>query len=286
MCREDQDGRLARFCAALLLMLVAGSAPFQAQESDPDDIDYINYAFASQLGSGVYKVGDQTVQIYRIPISYSIRSAEDRPWGLKLRFPVTLGFYDFKARDIVGNGFPDDVSTLSIAGGVEFDFPITRHWNLRPIGEFGAAKDFSGGQQSYVYSAGLKSRAVFPWKKYEFIVGNKLVWAGQSAPSVILADDFAKLDSGFEVRHPLPLRIKGHVVDVGGFFENFIYFDTLQFLVAGEDPAQITLQYEVGVTFGTKGPWKLWLIRIPRIGVSYRFGDGLTAVRLVLGGPF
>lgn len=272
--------------ALVVVLFVAGSAPTRAQQAEPEEIDYVNYAFATQLGSGVYKVGDQTVQIYRIPISHPLRRAGERPWGLKLRFPVTLGFYDFKVRDIIDDGLPEDVNTLTVAAGVEFDFPITRHWNLRPIGEFGVAKDFSGGQQSYVYSAGLKSRAVFPWRKYDFILGNKLVWAGQSAPSVILADDFAKLDNGFEVRHPLPLRISGHVVDVGIFFENFIYFDTLQFLVPGEDPAEITYQYEIGFTFGTKGPWKLWLIRVPRIGLSYRFGDELTAVRLVLGGPF
>ena len=44
-------------------------------------------------------------------------------------------------------------------------------------------------------------------------------------------------------------------------------------------------QYEVGVTLGfrVQAP-KIWFIRVPRLGVGYRFGDGLEGLSIRIGG--
>jgi hypothetical protein len=39
-------------------------------------------------------------------------------------------------------------------------------------------------------------------------------------------------------------------------------------------------------SFGAAEPATLWIFKIPRIGVSYGFGDGLTGVRANFGFPF
>jgi len=36
----------------------------------------------------------------------------------------------------------------------------------------------------------------------------------------------------------------------------------------------------------TSTPMRLWWIPIPRIGVGYRFGNGLSAIRVVFGSPY
>jgi hypothetical protein len=51
------------------------------------------------------------------------------------------------------------------------------------------------------------------------------------------------------------------------------------------DQSNNLVQYEVGITFGSRGPLKLWKIPLPRVGVGYVFGEGLAAVRIVFGTP-
>jgi hypothetical protein len=51
------------------------------------------------------------------------------------------------------------------------------------------------------------------------------------------------------------------------------------------DGANTLVQYEAGVTFGSRGPMKLWKIPLPRLGVGYVFGHDLAALRVVFGAP-
>ena len=54
------------------LVLATGSSFAAEQRSAEQSSDVVNYAFASQLGSGIYSVNGRTVQIYRIPISKKV----------------------------------------------------------------------------------------------------------------------------------------------------------------------------------------------------------------------
>jgi hypothetical protein len=48
-------------------------------------------------------------------------------------------------------------------------------------------------------------------------------------------------------------------------------------------PAEVL--YEIGATIGFRflAP-KIWFIAVPRLSVGYRFGDGLTGLRIRIGG--
>jgi hypothetical protein len=48
----------------------------------------------------------------------------------------------------------------------------------------------------------------------------------------------------------------------------------------------VSNQFEFGINIGSATPARLWFFNNPRIGVSYRFGDGLTGVRAQFGFPF
>ena len=79
-----------------------------AQEASPGAGEsQANYAFSSQLGSGIYKSSGGTVQVYRVGGSFTLRSLVNDGWGLQLRIPVTFGFYNFKLSDVLESGLPD-----------------------------------------------------------------------------------------------------------------------------------------------------------------------------------
>jgi hypothetical protein len=54
----------------------------------------------------------------------------------------------------------------------------------------------------------------------------------------------------------------------------------------GREPLEVSNQFEFGVTFGSAVPSKLWIFENPRLGVAYRFGDGLSGIRASFGFPF
>ena len=55
-----------------------------------------------------------------------------------------------------------------------------------------------------------------------------------------------------------------------------------------EDRDPLTIKYtnEIGFTFGTTPKIKLWIVKLPRIGVGYRWGSNARGVRLNFGFPF
>jgi hypothetical protein len=72
---------------------------------------------------------------------------------------------------------------------------------------------------------------------------------------------------------------------VGAYFEPGFFPNGLNFTGAEGSRESTTAQYEIGFTVGFReqAP-KIWVIRVPRLGVGYRFGDGLTGLRIRIGG--
>jgi hypothetical protein len=143
--------------AALTLVVAATVA-------DAADDKPLSFAFASQAGSGIYDIEGRVVQIYRIPISFGVKAlgAEERDWGISVSSPLTFGFYDFKPEDVFTGEFPTHVGTASLLPGVAFPVRAKTNWILTPHVDFGAAKEFSGGDLAWVYDLGLRSDVSFP----------------------------------------------------------------------------------------------------------------------------
>jgi hypothetical protein len=261
--------------------------PLSGEPTKPRNAaDLINWAFAHRLGSGIYATSSgESVQIYRIPLSARLRRADEHPFGIKLKFPVTFGFYSFSPLDFIESGFPDRVNTLTFVPGVEFEVPVRENWALFPFADVGVGKDFDGGEVVGISTVGVESRALWRSGRFDFTLSNELAWSAQFGKGEGLEDDFAELDTGVELKHPLGLSIGAQELDYALFASVFLYFDTLRFLRLSGDPLDVRAQYEAGVTFGTRVPKKIWGVKLPRIGLSYRHGESVSVIRLVLGNP-
>ena len=97
-------------------------------------------------------------------------------------------------------------------------------------------------------------------------------------------DDFGTVAAKLDARHPLWFEIGGYRPDLGVYIETGYFFDDLSFTSVGGELQRIDEQYEVGVSFGFRSRPKLLFFRFPRIGVGYRFGDGLAGFRIRIGG--
>ena len=242
-----------------------------------------NYAFATQIGSGIYTISGRTLQIYSLPLSASFRQTEDTRPGWRFTFPMTFGFVDFKSEDVLDNNLPETVSTISLVPGVEFLVPVCEHWLLKPFAEAGYVWDRSGNADAAIYSAGLLSRADFKAGGFDLVLGNGLTYALVDPASTPGRDSMVVLETAFGARHLFGSPSRGNA-DYQPYLVSRVYFGGVDAPLHGEDSGTLA-EYEVGMTFGTRVPVKVLKVPLPRVGVGYVFGHDLSVIRVVFGIP-
>jgi hypothetical protein len=222
-------------------------------------LEDLNYGFATYLGSGIYKAGDQSVQVYQIPLSYQFFEPDEKKnWGLKLTLPITLGFYDFVLEDILED-FPDELSTLSIVPGVVFQYQVTDR---------------------------LRSEYAYVTENVTYTLDNRLLYAKQKGVDRSAVSDFGAFETSLDFRFKSFPFFKTYLADISVYIANFRYFDDLEFLFPPARPVRVLVQNEIGITVGVQIKNKTKYIDIPRVGLAVRKGDGLNAIRIVFGTPF
>ncbi len=264
-------------------------APTRARAQDTPDLelgDEVNYPWTfstTEGGFGSGSAGDQSSQVLIIPVSIWLRRLTDgRKLGLRFRLTGVIGFQeferleDFKVESIrLGGVFP----------GIEFLIPLSDRSMLRPFADIGVGLTNSEIEELLLTTFGLRTEFVFPWKRWELGLEPR-VQAGVSwANTELLDDEYVMLTARMDARYPLGFQIGGETPDVGAYFEPGYFANALEFTGVGGTRESIEKQYEIGVTVGFReqAP-KIWFIRVPRFGVGYRFGDGLTGLRIRIGG--
>lgn len=274
--------------AISLVVALAYAEPSVAERSlRESEAELVHFAFATQLGSGVYSIGGRTVQIYRLPFAWTIAEAEAGRPGIRLRLPATLGIYDFEARDVIESGLPDRLDTVSGAAGLELDFPLAGDWHLVPYAEAGRAWERSSDADATLYSASLHARREWSAGEKDFRLNTGFVYAAVNFDGAQGTSDLAKFEAGLEFRRLAGFELAGGRADIGLYLLAEWYVDRPgEPVVSSAGPESIPMQFEAGFTLGARPRMKIWKLPLPRVGLAYRFGDGISAYRLVLGAPF
>jgi hypothetical protein len=269
----------------LLVLIAAAHAPVARAQSllSRDEQNVANFAFATQLGSGVYSVSGRTLQIYRLPFSRTLKSADDSGFGIELTLPVTLGFYDFELQDVGDGDIPTDVDALSFVPGLTLVFELGPRWTLEPYAEAGIARARDVDADSSVYAGGLRSLYAFDGQGFDCLLRNDLTFAGVDLRGAGGSNRFTRLQTVVTARRPFANRSS---VDYLVYALNEYYVDQPDGPVDSAVRGGSTVQYEIGFTLGTSDPRRLWRMPIPRVGVGYRFGSDLDVFRIVIGTPF
>jgi hypothetical protein len=271
--------------AALCLAAAPAARPAAAQDAE----EFVNFAFASRLGSGVYDVGGRTIQIYRIGITTALYHENDaRKWRLELSTPLTIGLFDFEPRDILTEGVPTHFDSYSLTPGLRFTWPMSERWRIMPFLNAGPVHEGATDSTSWVYTIGVRSEAHLRQGDHlEWIVRDEFVWSGMAESGVTLADEFGEFHNGAEAWFPLNATIRGKQLKMAPFVVAYYYWDGGEFLNdPGVEADPYGLQFEVGVLFVTEPQLTVFKLGIPEIGLSYRWGDGFESIRLVLGHSF
>jgi hypothetical protein len=271
-----------------LTLGILGPVTGRAQEDGEEEVNLIHWAYASLYGTGVYWVGDDAaVYVVRLkPILshhfYTGSDGEKHRWTLRIRFPLTFGLYNFNRGDITGGIFPDRLRSLSLVPGLALHIPVTRIWTVTPFGHMGWGKDTSrGGDSAWIYWAGLKSRLAIHMGRSTLFLLNGMLWFGFT-PQNTPAQTITAILSGLEFRFPMFKRVgtsekyflKMHIL-------NTWYLEDLSFLLEPDSPPiEVGTEWDVGLAFGKLKRMKLWIFKVDRIGLAYRWGYHITGIRV------
>jgi hypothetical protein len=285
------SGRLAVglgvvLAAGLLLWPTADAAA--QRRRDPAGA-FVNLIYAQQFGLGSYSIGGIDVDVFQLPYSHAI-DLTPGPDGWQL---VPYGYlsYGHIKVDItvpeVGR-FVGREDFLLGTPGLELVIPVRPWWKIKPYGEVGLGSTLRNPVAFYTYTIGLTNLFEFRLGDFQVSLGHTVAWAGDDAfQSGSEQEAYATFDTGVEVRHPLGFTWRDITPDVGVFFVHYYFTPPATFARVGGTPLEVSNQFEFGLTVGSATPFKLLgVIDSPRVGVSYRFGDGLTGVRVSFGFPF
>jgi hypothetical protein len=117
-------------------------------------------------------------------------------------------------------------------------------------------------------------------------LGNRLVYSGYATETLDFGDDFGVFETGLDIRRSLGFHIGKSEIDGSIFGANYLYLVSPHLVRLVPEPIEMRTEWEFGFTLGTVKPWHILGIRMPRLGLSYRFGSGTDAWRIILGNPF
>ena len=224
------------------------------------DKRFTTYAYAHEFGSGVYDFNGRNLQVYGLPLGWTAREPDDRGPGLRLRLPVTIGFRDFKAADVISTGLPDGVDSVSVVPGVELEFTAGEHWRFLPYVQAGATIADQSEVDTVLYGAGVRAERNFAADAFEGLYAGEAIYSGVDYNGDLPSDDFVRLRNSVEFRKGTGRSIAGREVEYGIFSVLDAYLDPPTGPVTGLDVPQV--QLEAGVVLGTRPGWRLWRVPI------------------------
>jgi len=246
----------------------------------------INWYYSATFGTGVYTAGDRTVSVLQLPFSRAWKNVDDDGYGLKFKVSSTLGFYDYNVDSVFNGKVPDRISTLSVLPGIEWEFPMSRRWTLRPFVDGGYGQELTGNESAWIYDFGVKSRFLFARDHgVEFALVNSLTSAGyrQSGGPT---QPFGYLATGVDITIPTGSTAFGRPLDIGITPIYFYYFNRFNLTLLNNSQNRIREEVELAVSLTSRKPWTFKFFDVERVGLAIRSTGDVTGVSLFTSLPF
>jgi hypothetical protein len=276
----------AILCGLALMRASTVCAATTASTTASGDTQFANYAFASELGSGIYKIGDQTIQVYQLEPYYRLREAAPQGGapGIRLIFPLTVGFFNFQSSDLVHFDLPSSIGALSLEPGVELDWWLSDDWDVYPYIKGGGTFASSADISAIIFGTGVRSDYRFEFHEMPALYRAELTYAGVHYHGDLPNDSFTRLRNGVQLRRNLPLTWHDHAIQLGPYAFADVYANAPSGPASGISSR--TLQFEAGLMLDLEPRLEIHGIPLPRLGVGYLEAGTLSGWRLVLGEPF
>ncbi|MCP4201261.1 MAG: hypothetical protein GY769_04930 [bacterium] len=163
---------------------------------------------------------------------------------------------------------------------------MREEWQLRPYIEIGLGSETSGDLEAFLYKTGVKSLWLVPRRSHEIRIGAALEYEGFGLLDGAVRDSYGVAECGIELRWLERFQVHGKAGDPGAYLIVRRFLPEVELLPFRGEPFTVTDQLEVGLTVGTRPRLSVWGRELPRLGLAYLWGDGLSSYRLNFGFPF
>lgn len=270
------QGRLALAVSVVLLAPLL-SRPTHAQDPELEAV--------LLLPREVLEAGDvstRSLQLYRLPIGFTLRDLEQRRWGLRLTLPVSLGLYEARAATDLED-LLERLQAITVVPGVELQLRAGPHWVVRPFGEVGVGKTTAGTTET-LFAAGVRAAGRYHVLDTAVTLGGAVRYASDRS-SRTWVEDYTTVELGIDLQAPLGFVV-GPRRASGGLYGIARLFPDLSFTGTPAEGLEVDRVYEVGLSFSTDPVLEVWGLRLPWIALGYRFGDLFNGLRVSLSFPF
>lgn len=270
---------LVSICSAIAICICTTHA-----EAAPNTERFggINFAYSTWVGSGYYRLGDRTALILRGRWTVPLHESQTRrKWELGLLLEGTIGFYDI---------FTDvtDVAAITAMPGLMLEYPVRENWWLKPFGQIGVGKDFTGGDTALIGAAGIKSLAAFSrangavWQ-----LGNSLIIADNSRSDKNLSDKgFSLFEIGINRRSPITYRVLDQAAQFNLFFIYTQFISDIEFYQVDFSDTRLKQIFKFGFAFTADKKFSILGFKLGGGGLHLSLGDNYFGIGFNTGFPF
>ena len=265
-----------RVVAGALPLLFFAALPAAAQDQGLDPILLAN---RDETASAT-NVQAQGFQLYRLPMSFHVRSLDKHPWGLRITFPLSLS-------SLSVNGVSDagvlgvKLGISAIIPGVEVEIPVGSRTLVRPFGEVGIGK--GNGSAEVFPGTGVRVRTTADQKRLHFMFGGRI--AARRTPKFDgTAIRYGSFEGGAGMQVPLGFSVRGGEAR-GGLYVIGRAYDGLELEREDQPPIVLLGQFEAGLSFSTAPDLRIWKFPLRWLAAGYQFGR-VSGVRMYLTFPF
>ncbi len=266
-----------------------------AQDADGvDEVDQVDevevsYIYAAVMGTGTYQINNRRISMFRIPLAWNQRQASAESVGWKWLIPLVIGYDDLS--DVGSDWFdrllPDQLVTLTALPGVEFVYPVTPDWYLKPFVQVGGGRDFSAEQSFAMTQVGVRSETLFrPSEHWELRWGNALRWAAEYHLNSEDRTSFGLFETGLDLRRDMPVKLSGRSFDLGAFYILQRYLPEWDIGKAPDRRSGSRELHEFGISLGFKKGRRIFGIPVQRVRLGYKKGGKLQGWTLGTEFPF
>lgn len=275
----------ACLCLSLLSTITTAEIAEPATDAQPHEEvrSEAHYSYAFYLGSGIYQVNDQKAAIFNIPFSYMFVSDDEELFTLRL--PVSIGLFGLDKDSIKDLDIPSRADTVSFALGAEKTWISDDDWILTPYADVGYSWSDTTDQEAILYSFGARLDKHFVAFDRMHLWGNRLFMAGHKDLGLDTQGSFAAWETGIDWQLPWHFSIGSTQFNTHAYGAAYWYLIPIKFFGQEEEEK---VKYSVEAGLSVSSPLlsnDLW-VSIDRLGLGVRAGDGIYALKFVMGMPF
>ncbi|RLA40412.1 MAG: hypothetical protein DRR06_17505 [Gammaproteobacteria bacterium] len=275
---------LQRFTYTLAVFAI--SSFFGAASAENVD-GVADYAYSVFVGTGKYSIQDRTIYVLRVPLEFDIYEFDygpDKKLGLKLLAPGAIGVTNFDSFEELPELDVNDIQTLSFVPGLELSIPLNEHWQLKPFAQIGFGMDTKSDSESFIWGAGVRSRATYG-DDSRWMLGGEFLWAGNNPNGGDSTTSFSRL--GLGVEYKIPTNISVFERSISWHLRAFQwYFSDTKTFREPLLPFKLNNSTEVGISFGLDRPIRMLGYDFSQFGVGYEWSGDFEAITVFTTFPF